>query len=90
MARLLLPSRTLCPVIFVLLMPSCNSLGFDTKSISQTMPFVSARNVLRVTLVTDSDTHLPGGSNITISGLTSSGTRSVNQGLCGLKSHATS
>lgn len=75
-------SRTLGPLIFVLLMPTCASLGFKTKSISQTMPFVSARNVLRVTL--EFDAHLPGGSNITISGLTNSGTPTVNQGSCEL------
>ena len=49
-----------------------SSVKFNIKEIAQSLPFVSARNMLRVTLQFDG--HLPGLSIINISGLIDSNT----------------
>jgi hypothetical protein len=48
---------------------------FQTKTIAQTLPFVSARNVLQIRLAVSE--RLPAGSIITISGLTGTATPDV-------------
>ena len=63
---------TLGTAILLILLLGTQALEFQTKTIAQEMPFVSARNVLRVNLSFTGV--LPGGSNITISGLTGSQT----------------
>ena len=48
---------------------------FQTKTMAQTLPFVSARNVLHIRLAVSE--RLPAGSIITISGLTGTATPDV-------------